>query len=122
MDGRTEIFEPLFTLAEVYISNPLFDSIEGTGLKCGPFNLLMRSQLLIELCRGKIWRRNLIRHTLGGRLVGSVTIHSPIIRTIAWMAIGRGRGRVAVVGHIVDGGQGDIRAAVWGWGCSSVMW
>lgn len=122
MDGRTEIFEPLITLAEVYISDPLFDSIEGTGLKCGPFNLLMRSQLLIELCRGKIWRRNLIRHTLGGRLVGPVTIHSPIIRTIAWMAVGRGRGRVAVVGHIVDGGQGEIRAAVWGWGCSSVMW
>lgn len=49
-----------------------------------------------------------------------MTVHSPVIRTIAWMAIGRGR--VAVVGHIVDGGQGEIRTAVWGWGCSSVMW
>lgn len=87
MAGWLEIFELLVTLAEVYISDPLFDSIEGTGLKCGPFNLLMRSQLLIELCRGKKWRRKLIRHTLGGRLIGPVTIHSSVIRTIAWMAI-----------------------------------
>lgn len=41
MNGKTTGL--LSTLAEVNISDPLFDSIKGTGLKRGPFNLLMRS-------------------------------------------------------------------------------
>lgn len=51
MDG--EVWELCVTLTKVNVSNPLFNSIKGTGMKHGSFNLLIRSQLLFDVGRSR---------------------------------------------------------------------
>lgn len=109
----------VFTLTEMNISNSLFDSVEGAGAEYGPFQPLMWSQLLIDLWWSGRQRHRLVEHTLGRGLIGPVAVQTSIVRAKTRVAIRRRR--VAVAGHIVNGRQGVIRAAVRGRGRVGVM-